>query len=175
MEFSAGSLIEHMTGHDAVYLPVEVGSQPFDLQWEVKVDTNQGHALFNPGICVGLSTGMPGRMHEDDITFSISTQYTGLYPGILRGEPYYRQPNYSNMVNFSHTSLTRGGEVPVIKYNHHIMSFIGMDQSMHQSIRRDGLGNLTFKAWLPSLGQTENNPWWARSLVLDEFGDKELS
>ena len=174
LDFSAGSLVEHMTGHDALYLPIQIGTKPFDLRWEVKVDRNQGHSQFNPGICIGLTTGLPGRMHEEDVTFSISTQYAGLYPGILRGEPYYRQPNYSNMANFSHTNLTRGGEVPVIKYDHHIKSFIGLDRSLFQSIRRDGLGNLTFKAWLPSLGQTEHNPWWTRSLVLKEHGEKEL-
>lgn len=90
LKFSAGALVDHMTGHDAVYLPVGIGTNPFELQWEVKVDNNQGHALFNPGICVGLSTWKPGHMVEEDITFSISTQYAGLYPGILRGEPYYR-------------------------------------------------------------------------------------
>lgn len=174
LKFSARSMVEHVTGHDALYIPVGIGTDPFDLSWEIKVDKNNGHPLFNPGLLVGLSSWIPGKMHDADLAFSISTQYAGLYPGILRGEPYYCQPNYINMANFSRTNLTRGGEVPVIPYNHHIKSFIGTDRVLHQQIRRDGLGKVTFRAWLPSLGQTAHNPWWIRSIDPAEHGDKPL-
>jgi len=174
LHFTAGAMPRYMTGHDAVYLPVGLGTAAFELTWDVKIDRAAGHHLFNHGICTGLSSGIPGQMHEGDITIAMTTQYPGAYAGILRGEPYYPNPTYVNMMNLSHTRLTSSREVSVHPYSDEVKSIISEDNVMRKRIRRDALGNLTFKAWIPSKGQSAENPWWTATVKLGEHAATPL-
>jgi len=175
IRFAARSMAQHMTGHDAWYIPIGIAAAPFQLDWELRVDRSEGHPLFTPGLVVGLSSGEPGMMHGDDLAVAMSTQYAGVYAGILRGEPYYPKANYVNMGNASHTSLTDRYEVPVLRYDNAFKRMISGSEVIRKRIRRDGLGHLTFTVWAPALGQDVNNPWRQARITVDEHGDKALN
>lgn len=173
LHFTAGAQSRHLTGHDALYLPVGLGTESFELTWDVKIDRAVGHRLFNHGIFVGLSSGKPGLMREGDITVAMSTQYPGMFAGILRDEAFYPQPSYVNMQNLAYKSLT-SGRVPVKSYSNAVKSIISEDRVLRKRIRRDALGRLTFAAWVPGLGQSAENPWFSGTLKLGKHAEKPL-
>ena len=174
LHFRAGAEPRHMTGHDALYLPVGLGTDAFELTWDVKIDRAVGHRLFNHGIFVGLSSGRPGLMRESEITLAISTQYPGIFAGILRGEAFYPQPTYLNMQGIAHETLTPGGQVPVLPYAHAVKGIISENAVLRKRIRRDALGNLTFKAWVASTGQSAERPWWSATTRMGAHAEKPL-
>lgn len=175
LHFEAAAIPTHLVGKDHLVTATGLGTRPFELKWEVRIDTKAGHPLFHCGLAVGLASAPLGKATEEDIAAAVSLHFAGIYAGVRKGEPYALVHGGSNVSTDSHTQLTDSGPVPAIPWADELNGLVATDRTLRVGIRRDGLNVLTFVLWSEDLGQTAENPWWSGTWQMpEELAEKPL-
>ena len=176
LRFAAKATPVHHHGEDHLVLATALGTRPFELAFDTRIDTCAGHNLFHSGLAVGVASAPLGHAGTDDVAAAISIHFAGLYAGVRRGEPYALIHGGSNVSTDSLTALTDNTPVPAIPWTDDLRALIATDRPLKATIRRDGLNVLHFSMWAPDLGQTRDAPWWSGSWPMpDDIADTPLN
>jgi hypothetical protein len=68
--------------------PWRVGTEPFELSFEVELDHGPKHPWRWPGVLVGLTSAEPANMQEDDIAIYFGAVSQGVVAGVRSGSFY---------------------------------------------------------------------------------------
>ncbi len=107
--FEAVAVEKYIKSHDYAWAQWEVGTQPFELSWEVQLDRALRQRWFYPGVAVGLTSAPPGKMGEEDIAVTIGVHMGGMAASARKGGFFdLRTEGHGAYSNFRDRVLSSG-------------------------------------------------------------------
>ena len=88
LHFRSVAVAEYMKSRGQAWAQWDIGTQPFELCWDVHLERALEQNWFYPGVAVAMTSAPPGRMKAEDITVSIGVHMGGLAASVRRGGFY---------------------------------------------------------------------------------------
>jgi inosine-uridine nucleoside N-ribohydrolase len=76
--FKAVASDKYIKTHDYAWAEWNVGTQPFELSWDLHLQRGHKQRWFYPGVAVAMTSAPPGQMDKDDIAVTIGVHMGGI-------------------------------------------------------------------------------------------------
>ncbi len=162
LHFKAVAVEKYIRTHDRAYAGWDVGTEPFELSWEIHLERALQQQWFYPGVAVAVTSASPGEMGEDDIAVTIGVHMAGMAAAVRKGGFYdlhtegrgawsnFRDRVLSNLINRS------GGGIASVDWP---MKQPGGSR-LRFRIRRDAENTVHFTILWPDLPGDRGKPFW---------------
>jgi len=95
--FKAVAVEKYVKSHDYAWADWNVGTEAFELSWEVHLERGLDQRWFYPGVAVAMTSAPPGKMGPDDIAVTIGVHMSGLAGAVRKGGFYdLKTDGYTN-------------------------------------------------------------------------------
>lgn len=170
LHFKSVAVEEYIQSHEYAWAEWNVGSQPFELSWEVYLEEALEQQWFYPGVAVGISSAPPGEMGEEDIAITIGVHMGGLTAAVRQGGFYdlhtegrsafsnFRDRILSDLINAS------GGGIASVGWPMKHPSGNRLQFRIH---RAEG-GTVRFTILWPDLPGQRGKPYWSGQWYMPE-------
>lgn len=140
-------------GQGYAVTPWNVGTQPFDLKFDVALTTGILHEWIRSGVFVALSTAAPGQMTGNSISAVIAIQGAGPAASVRQGVLYTKDAELSNI-----SKWPVGGDVESIAWPNTDLPGTQLTMEMQRTA-----GNaMVFNFYRPDY-KGGLQPWWTGS------------
>ena len=86
--FKSVAVPKYTESHDHAWAEWDVGTDAFDLRWDVHLERGLRQQWFHPGVVVALTSAPPGKMQQDDIAVAFALKMAGPTAVVRRGGLY---------------------------------------------------------------------------------------
>lgn len=84
VHFEARTTEAYLEGGDRAVWPWPMGTQPFELRFDVNIDKGRKQTFFEPGVMVVLATALPEDATDDDLAIVVHVHYAGVGVALWR-------------------------------------------------------------------------------------------
>jgi hypothetical protein len=157
-------------GISRAYAPWHIGTQPFELWFEIEMDRGNEAAWRWPGVAVAVTSGIPGAMEEQDVALACSVHQQGVICAVRQGGLYRAAEKRPTVWHFADRSASpryilnqggAGGHDYSIKWP--AKKLDGTRLRFH--LKRDAGNVLHFTV---RHGAAPDGPWWIGRWLLPE-------
>lgn len=138
------------------YSTWNVGTQPFDLKFDVNISVGMLHEYIRNGVAVALSTNPPDKQGPGDISTVVAIQGAGPGASVRKGPLFMKDTELSNI-----TKWPVGGDVESIAWPN---TRIANTQLTVEMQRLPG-NVMVYSVYRPDY-KDGLQPWWTRSWTL---------
>ncbi len=170
LHFRAEATSEYVKNHDSAWRKWDIGSEPFELQSNLHLESGLEQEWFMPGIAIALTSAPPGEMGEDDIAVTLAAQMAGLTASVRKGGFYdlIREGHgaFSQLRDAALSDLVPrgGGRIHSRDWPKNHLE----DSRLRFSIRRDEDNMVRFKVLCPGLPGERGRPYWTGEWKMPE-------
>ncbi|MFW5893513.1 MAG: IPT/TIG domain-containing protein [Verrucomicrobiota bacterium] len=175
--FRARSIPGYVKQHDYAWSDWKVGTAPFELTCEVRIEEGIHQQWFFPGIAIALTSAPPEQMEKDDIAVTFSLHLAGITAAVRKG-------GFFSIVEEGHGKYSRfkdkdlsgliqrgGGNIHSVQWPTKRLE----DVEMTLSIRRTPDDTVEFEVRWPGLPGKRGRPYWREEWPIpDDVADMEL-
>lgn len=143
-------------GHGYGYTTWNIGTQPFDLKFDVTLAVSVLHEYVRNGVLVALSTAAPDKQGPNDISAVMAIQGAGPGASVRKGPLFLKDTELSNL-----TRWPLAGDVESIAWPNGRLAGTQVTVEMQRLA-----GNvLVFSIFRPDFKDGQQ-PWWTRSWTM---------
>ncbi|MFP4028269.1 MAG: IPT/TIG domain-containing protein [Candidatus Brocadiia bacterium] len=168
--FKSVAVKKYIKSHAYAWSQWDVGTEPFELSWEVRMDRALKQRWFYPGVAVGLTSAPPEEMGKDDIAVCFGVHMGGMAASVRKGGFYnliekgrgaysnFRDRVLSNLIDRS-SGGTASVDWPMKHPGGHTIKF---------RIKRLPDNTVKFTIFWPELRQNDDKPFWSGEWKMPE-------
>ncbi|MFW5915323.1 MAG: IPT/TIG domain-containing protein, partial [Planctomycetota bacterium] len=175
--FRARSIPGYVKQHDYAWSGWEVGTDPFELTCEVRIEEGMQQQWFHPGLAIALTSAPPDRIGEDDIAVTFSMHLAGITAAVRKGGLFsIVEEGHGKYSRFKDKDLSGliepgGGNIHSVQWPTKRLK----DVDLTLSIRRTPDDTIEFEARWPGLPGERGRPYWREEWPIpDDVADMEL-